>query len=157
MGIVLNRFCIVFLFLICSITAQAQSQWAKQYEQANSGVKLAEHLFFSAETEEQKMIIEEDGSECYFMEPITVYFHPEAALKAAENARTFILGWNNPDYAELGLIADDIDCLTECVNRWETMSEGAYEGSRDYDNKAATGADIGAGNHEENVTDLKAA
>lgn len=106
----------------------------RQFTDAEHAVTLAEELFYGAETEEQ-FLDPETGEE--YMETAPVFVHPEACLKDLQRTRDWLLGWNNPDYSELGLLKHDIATMEDCVARFNQIIEEAGEQSREMDDKAA--------------------
>lgn len=131
----------------------------KMLQQASEGINLATSLFYSADIEEYQPEYDSDGNQLYesyddndeqadFNRPIQscstrlVYFHPESVLKDLTRTRDFLLTWAQTDYAEIGLIVQDIKSIEKACQKFTEITEYASENSREMDNMAATNEDL---------------
>ena len=86
----------------------------RQYQQAVGAASLAESLFWEAKGQ---------------MNSTEIKVSPTLVANALERTRLFILGWSQPDFSELALMAlDDATIAAE-----QEKEEGAGEGSRALD------------------------
>lgn len=134
---------------VAEVQAIEDKNALKQLQDANAGVTLAEELFYGAETECEYEITLEDDEVTHQAATIKQYIHPEAALKDLQRTRDWLVGWNNPDYTEIGLLACDIESMENAVARFTEMVEYGTEESRDFDDKAANSQDMTQGVRQE--------
>lgn len=120
----------------------------RKYQEADAACDLAQALFYGADVIDRIQVEKDEfGYETGENEVLhSIYIRPEAVMKAFTRARDFLLSWNTPDWAELGVLKADIETLEKTVTRFEEVSEHAGEESRSMDEMAATSADLAAGN-----------
>ena len=128
-----------------------QASAEKAFNDAQDAAATAEMLFYSAEIENHCEEVDEDGEVSEYCEPILTYFHPQACLKDLMRTRNWLVTRSYPDYTEIGLLANDIDTLETACQRFEEMTEQGNEESRDFDDKAASSADLtqGSADHDQ--------
>jgi len=128
----------------------------RMMQQASEGVNLATQMFFAADIEEYQPVYDENGKQAYetsedetdFTRPVQtcstrlVYFHPESVLKDLIRTRDFLITWANPDYAELGVLVQDIKTVEVALKKFNDITEYAGEESRTTDNLAASNEDL---------------
>ena len=121
----------------------------RSFNDSKGAVHLAESFFYSAEVEEAIETDEETGE--IIKDTLPLFFHPESCLKDLMRSRDFLLTWNAPDYAELGILASDIETMEAATARFIELTEQATEESREFDDKAANSQDLmqGAGDAAE--------
>lgn len=116
----------------------------KKFQQANEATAFAESLFYSVDIVEVQTEHDADGYEYETTATHPVIIRPDHILKGLQRARDFILSWNNPDYAELGLIKADIETMEVAANKFEQLQENSTDGQ--FDKGGASSADLQAGN-----------
>ena len=123
-----------------------RKQIQSNYDAAMTAMSLATELFFSVETEIEVNETDEHGQITgTSMQDIECFFNPNAVLKNVTSTRDWLLGWNNPDWAELGILSNDIDTAESALAKFQMMEEGGYEGSRIIDDSSATSQDMTQG------------
>ena len=128
------------------VEALEQKAHLATYNAQLSAQALAEELFFSAETEEEVIhVVDDAGQTETVIESVPIFFHPESVLKALTKARNWLLTWNEPDYAELGLLSSDMDTVEEALSKFVEMTEHGTESGREFDALIASSDDMTAG------------
>lgn len=120
----------------------------RRFEETSKAASTAEALFYGADTTGR--IIEtkdEHGYVCgEITEDIQVFIRPEHISRALVRTRDYLLSWNEPDYAELGLLKADMESVEKAQQKFDELTENAGESSRTMDEAAATSDDLAAGN-----------
>lgn len=130
---------------VTTVQAIEMRNAVKRYEDANHAAGLAEALFYGANVENEHVTFDSDGNEMVAQTLIQTHIHPEMIKKALVRTRDWLLSWNEPDYAELGLLKNDIESAELALVKFEDLQERSGEGSRQMDEAAASAEDLQAG------------
>jgi len=110
---------------VAQIQAIESKHALKRMVDANEASGLAEAMFYSVDITVPSHELNADENETLFSDRMEVFIHPEAILKALMRTREWLVSWNNPDYAELGLLKGDIEMLEQAVERFEHMQQAS--------------------------------
>ena len=116
----------------------------RKYEQVKNAAQFAEFLFYSIDIQETATELDADGYEYETTATHAVVVRPDHVLKSLQRARDWMLSWNNPDWAELGILKADIEAMEDAASRYETLQENSTD--HQFDEGGATSADLAAGN-----------